>query len=195
MRRKAFLALETLGAQAQEFYFPKGTFSDDPGWDLFTAVWYSTHLKALNEPSLLHLSSKPSYESYRFVWLRTFRHPVTVRLDITVDGIGELTTKVSDGLGGYMPGEIIENFSRRLTRERTSLFLAGVEKNKFWELPSYDNSGPLGLDGSQWIIEGVKDGKYHVVDQWTPKTGPIRELGLELALGLAELKIPKHELY
>jgi hypothetical protein len=198
MHRITFLALlllGVLGAHAQESYFPKGAFSDDTRSDLFKAKWYSTHLKALNEPSLLRLASKPSCESYRFVWLRTFHHPVIVRLDITADGIGLLTTKVSNGAGGYKPGQLIENLSRSLTREQTNMFLASIGKNKFWELPNYENSGEEGADGSQWIIEGVKGGKYHIVDRWTPNAGPVRELGLTMALGLAELKIPKNALY
>lgn len=187
------VVLGSLGAVGQVLYFPKDAFSDDSNSDRFKAGWYSTHLKALSEPSLLQLASKPSCESYRFVWLRTFHHPVVVRLDIRADGIGELTTKVSNGAGGYKPGQIIQNLSRPLTREQTNMFLARLGKDKFWELPSYENSG--GNDGSQWIIEGVKDGKYHVVDRWTPNEGPVRELGLALALGLAELKIPKNEVY
>ena len=187
--------LGVLGAHAQEPYFPKGAFSDDSRSDLFKAEWYSTYLKALSEPSLQQLVSNPSSESYRFVWLRTFHHPVVVRLDIRPDGVGELTTKVSNGSGGYTPGQIIQNLSRPLTREQTNMFLARLGKDKFWELPGYENSGRGGEDGSQWIIEGMKDGKYHVVDRWTPSEGPVRELGLTLAVGLAELKIPKDDLY
>jgi len=198
MRRIALVAvvlLCILGAYGQEPYFPKGAFSDDTHVDPFIARWYSTYLTALREPSLLQLTGKPSCETYRFVWLRTFHHPVIVRLDIRADGIGELTAKVSNGTGGYEPGQLIQDISRPLTREQTDTFLAKVGTVKFWELPSYENSGGGGEDGSQWIIEGVKEGKYHVVDRWTPSKGAVRELGLTLALGLAELKVPKDELY
>jgi len=198
MHRIALVALVLLGpfgAVAQAPYFPKGAFSEDSNSDRFKAEWYSTHLKALNEPSLLQLASKLSSESYRFVWLRTFHHPVVVRLDIRADRVGELTAKVSNGAGGYKPGQIIQNVSRPLTREQTNMFLAQVGRANFWQLPSYENSRREGEDGSQWIIEGVKDGKYHVVDRWTPSEGPVRELGVTLALGLADLKIPKDDLY
>ena len=53
----------------------------------------------------------------------------------------------------------------------------------------------MGTDGSQWIIEGVKKGQYHVVDRWMPKDGMVRELGLLLALDFAKLNIPKNEIY
>jgi hypothetical protein len=41
----------------------------------------------------------------------------------------------------------------------------------------------------------VKDGKYHVVDRWSPSRGPVHELGIALALTLAHLKIPKDQIY
>ena len=65
---------------------------------------------------------------------------------------------------------------------------------EFWSLPSRLNDQP-GPDGSQWVIEGVKAGKYHIVDSWMPQQGPVRELGLYLAIELALLRIPKNELY
>jgi hypothetical protein len=52
-----------------------------------------------------------------------------------------------------------------------------------------------GFDGARWIIEGVKDGKYHVADRWTNENGAIHELGEMLAFRLAQLKFPKDEIY
>jgi len=37
----------------------------------------------------------------------------------------------------------------------------------------------------------VKEGKYHVVVRWSPKEGQNPRLGLTLAIGLADLQIPK----
>jgi hypothetical protein len=51
-----------------------------------------------------------------------------------------------------------------------------------------------GTDGSQWIIEGVENGRYRVDDRWSPDAGPIRELGLGM-IDLAGLRIPKEEIY
>lgn len=178
----------------QEPYFPQGAFSGDSNIDRLTNRWYSTYLKSFKEPSFFQLKDKSSHESYRFIWLRTFHQPVIVRLEIRADGIGMLTAKVSNGTGGYQPGQIIQDISRPLTRQQTDTFLAQVQTESFWELPSCEDSG-RGKDGSQWIIEGVKGANYHVVDRWTPSKGAVRDLGLALALGLAELKIPKNELY
>jgi hypothetical protein len=150
-------------------------------------------LRALDEPSLLEEAKTPSPQSYRFVWLRTFHHPVAVRLDIMSDGTGKLTVKIANGAGGYKPGKLIENTSPSVTPEQTVKFLQQVKEAGFWELSSYEKTS--GCDGAEWIIEGVKDGKYHVVDRWTPSKGPVRELGMTLAFDLAHLKIQKDELY
>ncbi len=198
MNQKAIILLVLVAAlslSAQEPYFPKGALGDDPRGDLFRADWYSKDLKALQEPSLFQLAKNPSLESYRFVWLRTFHHPVIVRLNLRSDGTGDLTTKVSSGAGGYAPGHVIENKSRPVTREEVEKFLARVRQGQFWDLPSHESPDAAGLDGSQWIIEGVKEGKYHVVDRWTPGKGPVHELGLILAVDLAQMKIPKDQLY
>jgi hypothetical protein len=168
--------------------------ADDHWGDQFKADWYSQELKVLEEPSLLQVAGNPSAESYRFLWLRTFRHPVAIRLDMRRDGIGVLTTKVASGTGGFKPGHLVENTSRPLTREQTQAFLARAKKVDFWLLPSHVND-QTGTDGSQWIIEGVKEGKYHIVDRWSPREGAVRELGVTLAIGLAHMNVPKDELY
>jgi hypothetical protein len=179
---------------AQETYFPKNALSDDSWGDQFKAKWYSQELNVLEEPSLLERAKNPSFESYRFLWLRSFNHPVAIRLDMRADGIGVLTTKVASGAGGFRPGHIIENTSRPLTREQTQAFLARVQKLSFWSLPSHVDD-QTGTDGSQWIVEGVKEGKYHVADRWSPDKGPVRELGINLTIGLAQMNVPKAELY
>src|ERR1022692_1355040 len=104
-------ALCTALASAQ--YFPKQSL-DDRG-DEFRSKWYSRQLHALKEPSLLTQSKNPNSEAYRFLWLRTFHHPVAIRVVLRPDGTGVLTTKVASGAGGYSPGVLKEENSRDLT--------------------------------------------------------------------------------
>jgi hypothetical protein len=100
------LALNITNAQAQ--YFPKSSL-DSRGSDL-KSQWYSSQLRALQEPSLLSLSKNPSAECYRF-------------------------------------------------------------------------------------LEGVKRGRYHVVDRWYPRDGVARQLGFLLAFDLAKINLPNEEIY
>ncbi len=181
-----------VSAQDQQPYFPNGVLSEIPRVDVFKTNWYSNQLRALNEPSLLSLATDHTQESYRFVWLRSFHHPVVVRLSIAKDGIGKITSKEGNGAGGYKPGKADVNKLLPATPKQTQAFLAKIEQTDFWNILSQDTTP--GLDGAQWIVEGVKNGKYHVVDKWSPKEGPIRELGLAL-LDLGHMKQSKRETY
>jgi hypothetical protein len=173
-------------------YFPKSSL--DSRGDSLKSNWYSSQLRALEEPSLFDLAKTPSAESYRFLWLRSFNHPIAIRLDPRPDGTSVLTTKVASGEGGFHPGVVDENSSRVLTKNETQTFLSKVDKLGFWQAPNPVNDQG-GTDGSQWIIEGVKGGRYHVIDRWTPEKGVARELGMMLAFDLAKMSIPKREIY
>lgn len=199
MRARTLALLLLLGALsagfAQEPYFPQGVLEDNAQGDAFRLNWYSKQLKALEEPSLFQESKRSSAESYRFVWLRTFHHPVVVRVDLQADGSAKVTTKVSSGAGGYEPGKLVENTSRPLTQQQTEKFLATIQRLQFRELPAHENPETAGCDGAQWIIEGVRDGEYHVVDRWSPTKGAVHDLGLMFIFGLAQMKIPKDQVY
>ena len=188
------LLLAAIGSASQTRYFPNHAFNSDAQLNELFNDWSARQLTALHEPSLLTQSKNPSVQSYRFLWLRTFHHPVAVRLEVKPDGTAILITKVTSGAGGYAPGHLITNTSKSLTKQQTDSFLHKIDADRFWDLtsPSKDADGN---DGSQWIIEGVRGGKYHVVTQWSPKQGPIHDLGVALAFELAGLQIPKAEVY
>ena len=175
---------------AQVRYFPDGVWHRAEG---FTLKWYSGQLAALQEPSLWELSKTQQTQSYRFLWLRTFHHPVAIRVDVNADGTSQLTTKMASGAGGYAPGKLIKNSTVTLNKEQTDWFLGKIEQYKFWQLPSVQET--MGNDGAQWIVEGIKDRAYHVVDRWTPKDGDLRAIGLVFINDLAKLKIAPAELY
>jgi hypothetical protein len=188
------LQLFASAGASQSRYFPPGSLGADSREDQFVYSWYSKQLKALDEPSLWALSKTEVGQSYRFLWLRTFHHPAAIRIDVNGDGTSQLTSKMCSGAGGYDPGHLIRNDKITLTKEQTDWFLGKIEENGFWKLASADTSAP-GNDGSQWVIEGVKDGNYHLVDRWTPRDGPVRIIGLLMLNDLAKEKIPVKEMY
>jgi hypothetical protein len=120
---------------------------------------------------------------------RSFDQPIAVRVDVNADGTSRLTIKMATGAGGYAAGKLVRSDTYKLTREKTVWFLGKIEENKFWELPSVDRSR-IGADGAAWVIEGVKNGSYHVVDRWSPDNGPVRVIGLLMLHKLIKLKIP-----
>jgi hypothetical protein len=179
---------------AQTRYFPQKPFGDDPRLDQFVSGWYSGQLKALKEPSLLELSKAPSTESYRFLWLRSFHHPVAIRVDIQSDGSATLTTKIASGAGGYPPGKLSASTTRFLIKDEAQKLIARIDASGFWQLPSYERDR-AGTDGSEWVVEAAAHGKYHLVSDWSPKNGPIHDLGDMFLFELAKINVPKSEIY
>jgi len=174
-------------------YFPVGVFasvkSDDGN---FKARWYAEELRGLKEPSLSEPAS--SGESiYRFTWLRTFHHPIVVRIAIHASGTGTLTVRMSDGAGGYAPGKLILNSAREISMTEVRHVLDTVDAMNFWQMPP--SAGPLYLDGAEWMFEASVRDKYHVVDRQSPQDGPLRELGLYLVLTLGGLDVPADTIY
>ena len=135
--------------------------------DSFSNSWYSKMLFAFKEPVLK--SYKSDKEIYRFTWLRTFNHPVSVRLEKQGD-IVKLFSKVLNGAGGYEPGKIIFDTIINLTQKQVDIMNFKLDNARFWNLQT-ESREYNGEDGSEWIIEVVKNNKYHMVVRWTPKKG------------------------
>jgi len=201
------------GQTAPAGYFPSGSF-DDSNTDVFMADWYSHELRVLDEPPLSRESSGASpgsssggvVGSYRFLWLRTFDPPIVVRMDVKADGTGTVTTKVADGQAGFpeTSKRVVEKRSRALTREQAGAFLVQINRTNFWGIATNIDPGDamdVQTDGSEWVLEGVTGDKYHVVARWSPDVNrmhgckAIFDLGMALAVDLAQLKIPKDKMY
>ncbi len=126
--------------------------------------WFGKILDRLREPSLFSTERKEA-TVYRFTLVPTWGNPISVRLTVT-DGVGEIAAKRLDGEGGYEPGHLAEQGAAKLTKEATNEFTALFGKTHFSKLETRDKDG--GKDGSEWILEAVKGGKYHVVVRWCP---------------------------
>ncbi len=152
--------------------------------DGFSNAWYSKYLEAMNEPAFFSLEGHG--ESYRFLWLRSFDHPITIR----IWQIGQektMVVKELDDIGGNLPaGKLILDQRRQLREDEWGKFLSLLNDASFWQLQT--RTDKLVRDGASWIIEGRKDGKTHLVDRWSPASGKYREACLYL-LELSRLKI------
>lgn len=186
----AFLAIPSCAQDG--LYFPNLALGETQQQHDFVADWYTKRLKALGEPSMLQMSKTPTY-AYRFLWLRTFHNPVAVRLNVNGDGTSIVKVKVTNGKGGYEPGELVKNETRKVDAQRTDWFLGQVERLAYWTLPTHESMN--GCDEAEWVLEGVKDGRYKLVVRWSPERGPVRELGLAMLRELAGLKFTRRETY
>ena len=185
-------------------YFPLGILDETPQSSQFKEQWYSDQLRALKEPSLWQLSKTQKTQTYRFLWLRSFHHPISVRLDVAEDGTAVVTTKITSGQAGDESRRLLVNKSHSLTKEQSAWFLDRINEADFWDLATYEQEvvGPDGkkivevhVDGAEWILEGVKDGKYKIADRWSPEKGPVRALGLAMLIDFAKLKLLYEEVY
>ena len=173
-------------------YFPKNTWRLYNEEDNSTNDWYGSPLRAFNETSLLD-NSDESREIYRFLWLRSFNNPVVVLVERSKKGASVYSKELNGG-SGNSPVKIINEFKRDLSESEWCDFLRSVERAKFWAMP--DTKDDLGVDGSRWVLEGVKDGRYHLVDRFTPTTGEFRKACIYmLNLSGVDTEKLKDELY
>lgn len=170
------------------FYFKtKLNWNDDTqnALDTFFNEWYSKMLFAMKEPVLS--SYQGDKEIYRFTWLRTFHHPVAIRLE-KQNNIIRLFSKVCNGAGGYEPGQLIFDTIHNVTFDQYKSLTQKIDNINFWNLKT-EQRDEAGKDGSEWIIEAVKDNKYHMVTRWTPSEGRqdnIRSVG-EFLVSLSKI--------
>lgn len=157
-------------------YFPDTAFHRDYDGGQFVRNWYSKQLTALGERSLFN-NKDPDKSYYRFLWLRTFDNPASVRIEKPKDGDAVLYFKMADGAGGYDPGKLVKNSERVLNPKEFEAFLV------LFEAITVCTDSPdeiVGNDGSQWIFEHHNGRKYCAADKWSPSEGPHYELGIYL---------------
>jgi hypothetical protein len=148
---------------------------------------YSKPLTEIGQQLLCSQPIPQSREWYRFMWVPTFKHPAFLRVDVDRDGTGTLLTHVWAGEGGYEWGKSAKN-ARKLTLEEESDLFETLADIGFWTLPSEVERPPneVVLDGTEWLIEGVKDGKCHVVTRYS---SPLTELfEIQFLVKVAKLK-------
>jgi len=151
--------------------------------------WYGAHLRSLGEPVLC--GEKGTGQTIiRLTWLPSFHPSVVVRVERHSTRY-RLEAKIESGAGGYEPGHLVRDTVTTLSATDAEEFERLLEAADFWRLPTVPASdGTVGLDGAQWVIEGLSDGRYHVVDRWTPdRKGPTADFR-----NLAEWLLAKSEL-
>lgn len=158
-------------------------------YDSFIVDWYSEQLYAMKEPLLFNRIVDK--EVYRFTWLRTFDKPMVFRIE-NRKGDYILYYKVLDGKGGYEPGRIEVEKTKNLTKKEWLTFKKLIENADFWNMSLGRNS--IGLDGSEWILEGLTRTKYRAVTVWSPTEGSFYEACIYL-ISLSDLTLTENERY
>jgi hypothetical protein len=174
---------------APNAYFPTYLLTADRGCDAefgsqpilsdFTNDWYSSQLKAAGERSLIDdAASAPQKIHLRFTWLRSFDRPIVVRIAEQANGQATIDAKMLSGDGGYEPGKVTEHVSRVLTSSEWAAFKARLKRSNL-QAEAAGNCD-LGLDGAQWVLEVVTDGRYTFFERWSPDEGAVRDVALAM---------------
>lgn len=128
----AFFSVSTWAGE----FFPEGVFFERADRHQSKVTWYGKHLRAMNEPSLFELRLNKDMRVYRFLWLRTFDNPISVRLIVNDDSSGRLIAKVTSGAGGYEPGDVTEEIVKPISAENVLALERALEDLDFWDLPT-----------------------------------------------------------
>lgn len=188
------LAAPRAGAQT---YFPPAAPGGPPTLSDAAARAYSVFLKALHEPSLWELSQQdPAAQAYRLLWLRASDRPVSIRLAVKPGGTGWFYRRATGGTGGTRPGRVSEYSMSWSWHSRTASFLGEVEQGGFWNLATLaDAGGAAGPCRAHWILEGVRGGRYQLVDRCAPDgSDPVRQISLRM-VKLSGMRVRRSQIY
>lgn len=132
--------------------------------------WFSRDLYALEEKPLWPPSSSGSERMYRVTAFPAFTFPRSVTLTVLPDETGEVRLRATD---------VHTNSMHTISSQQVADFTQTLDRIQFWQLPT--NSQQLGtngayiLDGAYFILEGVQDGRYHIVVRLCPGNTPFGE--------------------
>jgi hypothetical protein len=145
-------------------YFPPGVF----GQDAYKERWYASLLAAMQEPSLFETARKGEITEYRLLMGPNDR-ALSFRLELLVDGTGELSVARVILHSGKPEGVLLKD-RVPVSAERVHEFLKLLQKADFWNSATEEkrDKDPL-PDGIHWVLEGVRNREYHVVDRLSSK--------------------------
>jgi hypothetical protein len=179
------------GALTEGPYFPIKTKAGAEGITAFEAQWYSKSLERMKEPRLPDFAKEENVEIYRMMILPTWGNPIVVRIR-RHEKLFSLSARRLDGQGGYDPGKLVETKDIELSTGDSRALEGLIQNLNFFQLSTNDDV--RGFDGDEWILEGVFQGKYHVVRRWcAPSYNPDKR-GLRAFLDLCRFLMDKSAL-
>lgn len=154
-------SLETNNASLFLNYFPPQTFTSRAA--KFQIFWYSRDLYSMGEKPLWPPSSSLQ-TTFRLTLLGAFTGPKVVTLTVLPDAKASARIKAMN-----VSHDALETDNMvPVTPERVTKFSTALAKADFWNMQP--DVASRGLDGAEWILEGVQNGGYHIVVRWCPAT-------------------------
>jgi len=179
-------------AFADDSYFPIKTKSGGEGVTAFESKWYGKSLERMSEPRLRGLAKDVNASVYRIMILPTWGNPIAVRVQRHGE-LYSLSARRLDGHGGYDPGKLVESKNSELSTKDSKTLEQLIQNVSFFQLPTTDDD-VFGYDGDESIIEGVSQGKYHVVVRWCADSYDPEKRKLTTFLALCRFLLDKSTL-
>jgi hypothetical protein len=179
------------GAFASDSYFPIKTQAGGEGVTAFEAQWYGKSLERMNEPRLPEFAKDANAEVYRMMILPTWGNSIVVRVRKNGE-LYSLSARRLDGQAGFDPGKLVEAKDIDLGAEDSKALAVLIQNLSFFQLSTDD--GFVGMDGDEWIIEGVSQGKYHVAKRWCASDYNPDKRGLTAFLVLCKFLVDRSTL-
>ncbi|MBA9079412.1 hypothetical protein [Rufibacter quisquiliarum] len=124
----------------------------------FMNKWYSENMVRLKEP-VLYKHTGRDFNVFRFTKIGTWGESTSYRIEKTDSNVS-IVKRTKD-----LSGNLIADEKKLLSKENWSALEARIQSIAFWHLNTH---GERGLDGEEWILEGLDDDKYHFVIRWSP---------------------------
>ena len=166
--------------------FPTISLSQEisPAEKLRTSKEYQNTLSLFREPQIFPASNS-DVETYRIFIAPTFYPALSIRVERNGKDY-VLVAKYLSGQVGYDWGKLKGEKKRRVTEKEWQKLLDLLNEASFWTLPYIDKESEpnekgqarICIDDTDWLLEGVSGGKYHVVDRYCPESKSYKAIGL-----------------
>ncbi len=185
------LLCATASAVADDSYFPIKTKTGGEGVTEFESKWYGQSLERMKEPRLPEFAKDANAEVYRITVLPTWGNSIAVRVQKHGE-LYSLSARRLDGQAGYNPGKLVESKDIALGADDSKTLAVLIQNLDFFQISTEDDV--RGMDGDEWIIEGVSQGKYHVAVRWCAPSYDPGKRKLTAFLALCKFLVDKSTL-
>lgn len=144
--------------------------------------YFSKILYSLNEP-ILYNNLSDEKEIYRIILIKgSYLFVARVEKDINSCSLQiKKTSRPTDRtVGKYVLDSVYT-----ISKIEWNNFIELINKSKFWHKTALCNH--VGYDGSYWVIEGLKENKYHYLIRWSPRNKKFKKCCIYL-FSLAEIE-------
>lgn len=169
------LGLIMASALGDDGYFPIKKKAGDEGIDGFDARWFGTALQSMSEPKLPSLTKDPNVVVYRILILPNYGNPMALRVT-KHEIIYRVSARRLDGRGGYDAGKLVESKEVELSANDSKTLEVLIRNLNFFQMTTDDDV--MMLDGDEWVLEGVSQGKYHLIERGNAYNYRIEQRGL-----------------